>query len=816
MFGVTLLFAWTFSTNIERRVRTLVEVKAVLAGDLIEALLAEHSQIVDQMAVRWQVRGGTPEVEWKADANQIAHEDSGYFALVWADAEQQVQWLVPEARDPAAIQGLLDGVPFAESGWESQSLELPDQSYGMVSAAPLYGTDGFDGFIAELASFEQLFAEVLPAELGSEVSLALVDGSDLLYGDQPGGDLYRDWMVEHPIAVGSSVWQVQVWPKQALITASGLDLPKYALAASSLASLLLGLTVYFAQQNTFHARMMETKAIERSGELRQAMVALRKSENEYEQLYESAPDMFFSVDPKTGTVVQCNQTLADRLGYPKRAILGKRVWDLYHPDYWKAGKEAFQTFLEKGELKDIELQLVTSDSSTVDVLMNASAIRDETGEVIYRSSIWRDVTEIKRAEREHDRLLIAEREQRRVAETLGRVGLALSATLEFESLVELICKESVNLYNVESAFVWLVEGDKLVGAAGYGPGRDEFIGTEVPLNNRETLACQIIRERRPIYVNNIEDSSQVNRDLAKMFNVHSILGVPLLKGIRPIGSLIILDTESDERFGPEDLEIASVLGSHVAVAVENARLYEQERQVAQMKDDFVAHVSHELRTPIHTLGGFIELLRSGRVRSADRRQELLERATHDVERLTEQVNELLDAARIEAVGVQLRLEETDLAAVLEQTVDSLRLMASDRGVDLRLNIRQAPLLISSETRRLRQIVRNLVENAIQYSQSGSEVWVGAEQADGVIEFTVADEGPGISEQAQERLFDRFYQVGNQARREKGGVGLGLYITKTIIDAHEGRIEVDSRVGHGTTFRVTLPVGVVEATDLELA
>ena len=186
-----------------------------------------------------------------------------------------------------------------------------------------------------------------------------------------------------------------------------------------------------------------------------------------------------------------------------------------------------------------------------------------------------EITQRKQLETEREGLLSVEREQRRLAETLGRVGIAMSATLDLPELLDLICQESVSIFEVETAFVWLRQGEDLVGFAGRGIGLEQFIGMTIPISDPVTLGARIVREKRPIFVNEAIGSAEVNQQLAEVFRIEALLGVPLIKGDKAVGALVVIDTEQPQRFGPDDVQTASVLGSQAAVAIENAQLYQE-------------------------------------------------------------------------------------------------------------------------------------------------------------------------------------------------------------------------------------------------
>ncbi len=163
----------------------------------------------------------------------------------------------------------------------------------------------------------------------------------------------------------------------------------------------------------------------------------------------------------------------------------------------------------------------------------------------------------------------------RTMETLGRISLALNATRDLSKLLDLICQESSQLFGVGSAFVWLLEGEELVGFAGYGYRREKFIGMRLPLSDPIVMGPRVIRENRPIFVNSTIDAEEVDQNLINRFNTKSILGTPLVTEGRAIGALMLLDNQNPYRFEPEDVDLAWLLGSHAAIAIKNARLNQE-------------------------------------------------------------------------------------------------------------------------------------------------------------------------------------------------------------------------------------------------
>ncbi|WP_292291062.1 ATP-binding protein [Marivita sp.] len=235
-------------------------------------------------------------------------------------------------------------------------------------------------------------------------------------------------------------------------------------------------------------------------------------------------------------------------------------------------------------------------------------------------------------------------------------------------------------------------------------------------------------------------------------------------------------------------------------------------QADQMRRDFVANVSHELRTPLTALLGFIETLQ-GPARNDPKAQERFLRIMgSEAARMNRLVSDLLSLSRVEASERVRPVDPVELGAVIRQTRNSLAKMAEEAGIEVSLHLPDAPLVIPGDADQLRQVLTNLLENAIKYSERGSFVRVSLGAADYEsrlrgqgVRVEVSDTGPGIEAVHLPRLTQRFYRVDSHRSRDLGGTGLGLAIVKHIVNRHRGRLQVDSQPGKGTTFTVILPL-----------
>ena len=207
--------------------------------------------------------------------------------------------------------------------------------------------------------------------------------------------------------------------------------------------------------------------------------------------------------------------------------------------------------------------------------------------------------------KENQVLLINERREREFSQRLERLSRALSEILDLRKLLDLICRESVDVFKTQAAFLWLLEGGELIGFSAHGPGADRFIGMRFPIYDPQLLGARFARERKPILVNDAPNSTEVDQKMTKLFDIKSMMGIPLVKGAHVLGSLMIMDSEDSQRFDQQDLKLASIFGAHAAIAIDNAQLYEK----AQL------HLKHEraLREIDLAIGSNMELSETLRV-----------------------------------------------------------------------------------------------------------------------------------------------------------------------------------------------------------
>jgi signal transduction histidine kinase len=234
-----------------------------------------------------------------------------------------------------------------------------------------------------------------------------------------------------------------------------------------------------------------------------------------------------------------------------------------------------------------------------------------------------------------------------------------------------------------------------------------------------------------------------------------------------------------------------------------------------MKDEFVSLVSHELRTPLTSIRGYVELLLEEGAELTTEQQRFLGVVDRNSGRLLDLVGDLLFLAQVDAGKVAVELEDVDLTQVVREAVEGLRPVAEARKIELSTAIEHVPPLLADPAR-LAQVLDNLVSNALKFTPEGGRVRVNMAAADGTVVLVIEDSGLGIPAAEQHRLFGRFFRSSRATENAIPGTGLGLTITKAIVERHGGRISLESAEDKGTTVRVELPIHTRDAEGISAA
>ncbi len=548
---------------------------------------------------------------------------------------------------------------------------------------------------------------------------------------------------------------------------------------------------------------------------------LQESKSRYADLFENAPDMIISVDAQDATILECNQTLADALGYPKRDLMGRPVFELYDTASVDDARRAFRRFAQFGELHGVELRIRKRDGSPLDVSVSVSAVRDATGNILRSRSIWRDVTERKLAER-----LLAGRN--RVLEQLA-TGSSLQAVLT--TLVEQV--EDVKPDLVGS--VLLLDENQCL-RHGAAPSLPDFYNAAIDglAIGPRTGSCgtaAYLGER--VIVEDVMEHAYwaEYRELAAKAGVRACWSEPVRSSHGEILGTFALYYRQPRGPDEADLELIRSSAHLAAVAIEHKRAAEQLRRahaelelrvqqrtaeiaranaaLAQSNrdlQDFAYVASHDLQEPLRMVTSYCQLLQrryQGQLDSdAD---EFIHFAVDGATRMQTLIADLLAYSRVESAAKPPT--PTDCREVMNAVMRNLD--ASIQATGAVISYDDLPVIMADSTQ-LTQVLQNLVDNSIKYhGQAAPEVRVTAQRVNGEWLFAVRDNGIGINSRYTEQIFTVFKRLHDREKYQ--GTGLGLAICKRVVSQHGGRIWVESEPGSGSTFYFTLPVAPDESS-----
>jgi len=393
-------------------------------------------------------------------------------------------------------------------------------------------------------------------------------------------------------------------------------------------------------------------------------------------------------------------------------------------------------------------------------------------------------------------------------ESTNRAARALGSSLDLDQAFAAFVSELRTLLPFDRAAILLAEpgGARVMATAGVGAEDYLEPGTTITVPN--SILEQVIERGTTVYREDIAEQRYPEEEGLLALGIRARVLAPLQLGTRSIGALAIARSEPAS-FREEELGFVTLLGRLVATAVQNLRTYEAERatvdelrRLSALRADFVSLVSHELRSPMAAVIGSARTLQARwRELRPDQREAFLAVIADETTRLSALVGDVLDTSRIEAGTFGYQFGEVDLNEVLRDSV-----AAAEIGQDeVRLSAELPTTLpsIRGDAERLRQLVDNLISNAIKYSESGGEVGVDVGADDAHVIVRVRDTGPGIRPEHQVQIFEKFGRAGGSA---KPGTGLGLFLSRSFAEAHGGSLDVESSPGEGAVFILRLPVG----------
>lgn len=381
-------------------------------------------------------------------------------------------------------------------------------------------------------------------------------------------------------------------------------------------------------------------------------------------------------------------------------------------------------------------------------------------------------------------------------ERLMELSRNLASTLDLSRLLREIIQAGRELTETEACSIMLADpqSGELRFEATTNLEASALEGVIVPIDG--SIAGTIYKTAQPIVVPDVSQDARWNRnvDSRMAFVTRSILGVPLTTREKTIGVLQAVNKVKG-RFNDEDLTILQALAAQAAVAVVNARLFQQ--------SDFIAELAHELRTPLSSITSASALLMRPDL-PEDRRVFVAQTIKREAERLNHMVTEVLDMARLESGRMRFVRETFDIVELINECAEVIRPQTVERGLKLVVDVAGAPITITSDRGKIKQVILNLLTNAVKYNRPQGGVRLQAAAEGAFCRIAVSDTGRGIPPEAMAHMFEKFYRVPN-TETTTSGTGLGLPIARKIVESLGGEMRVESRLNYGSTFSFTLPI-----------
>ncbi|HEX6134466.1 MAG TPA: ATP-binding protein [Longimicrobiales bacterium] len=537
-------------------------------------------------------------------------------------------------------------------------------------------------------------------------------------------------------------------------------------------------------------------------EARWAERALRASEARFAGIIGIASEAIISVD-ENFQITLFNQGAESIFGYRSGDVLGQPL-DTLLPDRFRGMHNrhmrnfAASPVVARRMGERQEIMGLRRDGTEFPAEASISKL-DLFGSTVF-TVVLRDITERKRVER-------AQR-------FLAQAGAILASSLDYETTLASVAALTVpELADWSVVYVRQDDGTvRRLEIAHADPARRALVEELLtyPLDPRaphpvftvlETGEAEIMRDVGDAFLDALSQTER-HREIYRRLGLRSMMIVPLVARGTTRGAMGFF-SGAPQRYGPEELSVAQDLALLAALAVDNARLYREAQDAVRVRDDVMAVVSHDLGNPLSAIRiGTSLLLRT--IPQAEHESggwQHLEFIRQSAQQMENLINDLLDVKRLETGRVQLDRRDIPVDTIVQDVMKVFRPIASGRSIALTTEIPATIRRVSADEHRLVQVLSNLVSNAVKFTEPGGSVIIRANDAAGVVLFSVSDTGPGIPAEHQPHVFDRFWQ----ARREgKKGLGLGLAIARGIVEAHGGRIWVESPPGAGTTFLFTIP------------
>ncbi|MDD3014622.1 MAG: ATP-binding protein [Candidatus Gastranaerophilales bacterium] len=325
------------------------------------------------------------------------------------------------------------------------------------------------------------------------------------------------------------------------------------------------------------------------------------------------------------------------------------------------------------------------------------------------------------------------------------------------------------------------------------------------LNSSKEWYKKLIEDQETIVINDLKEviTDEYQKIYFEKYDTKSFAVTPIIHKGEILGAISLHQIQYQREWKTSHIEILEDIAGQVAVAIRQASLYTKAQEATRLKSEFLASMSHEFRTPLNAIIGFSEMLMNPNYGSiSEKQKEYLNNITISGKHLLRLVNDILDLSKVESGNIELRYEKFSSHKAIEETICMLYALAQEKNISIELNLLE--IYMKADIRRFKQIMFNLLSNAIKFTEDGGKINIATTFENGNLKVEVQDSGIGISEYDRDKIFSQFMQIDSSYARKQEGTGLGLTLTKKIIELHKGQIDFESGVGKGSKFWFILP------------
>lgn len=499
-----------------------------------------------------------------------------------------------------------------------------------------------------------------------------------------------------------------------------------------------------------------------------------------------------------GIIMSWNKAAEHIFGYTESEIVGKSIYTLIPAHLYYEEDNIIREIRAGRKVDHYQTVRINKDGKEIPISLTISPMRNRTGKIVGASKIARDISDqIKREQ-------IIEYHERKL-ETLHAIGKVISEKLDTASLIETVINSTTHLAAADVGICFYqiadMHGHSKLSAAAMAVAGGQIRARDLQLD--DGLIHTVFIGENSIKFEDVSSEPWIRALFEPYMDeqggpVKHSLAIPIRSADKLLIGAMFFGYAHRDVFDAADEDIIRSIASLVAVTLENARLFEEVNALNLRKNEFIALASHELKTPLTTTKGYLQILERSEIDQVGRR--FLAKALKQLERINALIAELLDISKIEAGKLSFHFEQFDMSEMILDVVETFHFSSQTHTVFV--NNIHGDYLVEADRQRMEQVVINLITNAIKYSPNAHQVHVVLNSSPEEVMVQVIDEGMGMTRDQQEKVFTRFYQV--EGTSKMTGLGLGLYLSKEIVERHGGKVGVISEIGKGSTFYFSVP------------